>query len=264
MRSQWPRTDLHLHATRYRLDGARQEMSVSNIVRCLEDRSYTAAGIVEHLDTQPKHPVHCLEALVAESRSLSSALELFVGAELDYQEGAITVPQAPAIKQRLGLDYYLAAAHGVPVGTTSAGAYIEDQHRRLMGILACETVDIVAHPWAEGHGHARRGRIEGWRFEWIPERYLREFIDAARHHGKAIEINYKAAADASDPAFGHYLEMLCQAGVTVTLGSDAHSLERVDSADVIAEIVRNAGLDPARLWVPERSSSARPARRLRR
>ena len=85
-------------------------MTVANIVRHLETGGYGSAGIVEHLDTNPKHPLHCLESLVVEFRTLSSAVDLFVGAELDYQQNAITIAEAPAIKQRLGLSHESAEA----------------------------------------------------------------------------------------------------------------------------------------------------------
>jgi histidinol phosphatase-like PHP family hydrolase len=250
--TDWPRTDMHLHATHYRLRGARQGMTVTNIVQHLEAKSYVSAGIVEHLDTNPKHPIGCLEALVQEFRSLSSALERFVGAELDYRGAAITIPEAPSIKRELGLDYYLAAAHGVGDGVACTAAFIEDHHRRLMGILECDDVDIVAHPWSEGHGFARRGLIEEWRFELIPETYLREFIDAAKSYGKAIEINYKALVDATNPAFGRYLHMLRDAGVAITVGSDAHAMERVGSTESLGALLQEAGFDPQSLWKPSR------------
>jgi len=247
----WPYTDMHLHATHYRLEGARDDMTVSNVVRRLEAEGYVAAGIVEHLDTNPKHPLHCLEALVAEFRSLTSPLQLFVGAELDYQQNAITIPEAPDIKRRLGLDYCLGAAHGVGEGVTSTAAHIEDHQRRLMGIVEqCDFVDIVAHPWSEAHRYARLGQIEGWRFELIPERYLREFIDAAIHFGKAIEVNRKALAVADDPAFRRYLGMLRESGVPVTVGSDAHSMDRIDVIDPLNALLQDAGFTPDRLWRP--------------
>ena len=102
--ANWPQTDMHLHATHYRIEGAREDMTVTNIVRNLETTGYVAAGIVEHLDTNPKHPLHCLEALVAELRPLSTSLDLFAGAELDYQGDGITIAEAQTIKRRLGLD----------------------------------------------------------------------------------------------------------------------------------------------------------------
>ena len=249
----WPRTDVHLHATHYRLQGARDEMTVDRIARRLEALGYVAAGIVEHLDTAPKHPLSCLEAMVREFRAVSSDLDLFVGAELDYQGDAITIPEAPAIKDRLGLDYYLAAAHGVGEGVTCAAAFVEDRHRRLMGIVQeCDYADVVAHPWSEGGRYARRGLIEEWRFEMVPERYLVEFVDAARCCGKAIEVNHKALGDVDDPAFRHYLGLLRDAGVAFTVGSDAHSMERVGSTLPLDAMLEDAGLDPANLWRPVR------------
>ena len=241
----WPHTDLHLHATYYRLEGARPEMTVANIVRRVRDAGYAAAGIVEHLDTHPKHPLSCLEALVAEFRALveeqaaaqDGTLDRYVGAELDGQEAGISIPDAQAIKERLGLHYCLGGVHGLGEHVTSVQAYVEDHHRRLMGIVASPTVDVVVHPWCGGHSYARRERIEGWRFEWIPERLLIELIDGAVQTGKAIEINAKVRADVEDPAFHHYLDLLRDSGVPVTVGSDAHSMERVGTIDpLIASI----------------------------
>jgi histidinol phosphatase-like PHP family hydrolase len=247
----WPRIDMHLHATHYRLQTPQEDMTVSNIARRLEQQAYVAAGIVEHLDTSPKHPFSCLEAMVTEFRTVSSALELFVGAELDYQEDAITIAEAPAIKRRLGLDFYLAAAHGVGDGVTCAADYVQDHHRRLMGIVEqCGYVDIVAHPWGEGHAFARRGLIETWHFEMVPERYLQEFIDAVKYHNKAIEINRKAWADRDDPAFGHYLHMLRNARAAIAIGSDAHSMDKVGSAEPLNAWIERAGFDAASIWTP--------------
>jgi len=249
----WPRFDLHLHATHYRLEGARPEMTVANIVRRVTDAGYAAAGIVEHLDTNPKHPLSCLEALVAEFRGLpcSQGTSLFVGAELDNDGTGISIPDAAEIKERLGLDYCLGGVHGLGEHVTSAQAYIEDHHRRLMGIVASPVVDVVVHPWCGGHSYARRGRIEGWSFEWIPEHYLVELIDGAVQSGKAIEVNAKVLADAEDPAFTFYLDLLCRSGVPVTVGSDAHEMERVETIDPLNALLRDAGFGPERLWRPD-------------
>jgi histidinol phosphatase-like PHP family hydrolase len=174
-----------------------------------------------------------------------------VGAELDGVQAGISIPEAPAIKERLGLDYYLAGVHGLDEGVTDAQSFVDDHHRRLMGIVNNPAVDVVAHPWCGGHSYARRGRIEGWRFEYIPEPFLVEFIDAALHAGKAIELNPKALEDAGEPAFQHYLELLRRSGVPVTVGSDAHSMERVGVERQIA-LLQEAGFGPERLWSPAR------------
>ena len=252
---RWPRTDLHLHATYYRLTGAQPDMTVANILRRTKGAGYATVGIVEHLDTAPKHPLRCLEDLVAEFRTVerahSNAPKLYVGAELDYQGAGISIPEAPALKERLGLDYYLAAAHGAGEGVSSTQAYVDDHHRRLMGIVTeCPYVDIVAHPWCGGHAYAARGLIEMWRFDMVPERYLQAFVDAAVRHGKAIEVNGKALADADDPAFVRYLHLLRESGARVTVGSDAHRMERVGFIDALNAMLDRAGLSPQRLWQP--------------
>jgi len=253
----WPRTDLHLHATYYRLEGARPEMTVANIVGHIRDAGYAAAGIVEHLDTHPKHPLSCLEALVAEFRALleeqagAQGSSLYVGAELDNEGTGISIPDAAEIKERLGLDYCLGGVHGLGENVSSAQSYIEDHHRRLMGIVASPVVDVVVHPWCGGHSYARRGQIEGWSFEWIPEHFLVELIDGALQSGKAIEINAKVLVDAEDPAFTHYLDLLCRSGVPVTVGSDAHSMERVETIDPLNALLWDAGFGPERLWRPD-------------
>lgn len=250
--SNWPSCDMHVHATAYRLDGARPDMTVGNIVRRLESVGCTSAGIVEHLDTHPKHASECLEALVAEfRRASSSSCALYVGAELDYQEDAISIPDAPAIKERLRLDYFLAAAHGVGSGVTTAQAFIEDHHRRLMGIVEhCAYVDVVAHPWVEGRGFAARGLIEAWDFAMIPERYLREFVEAAAARAVAIEVSRKVLPEAEHPAFQAYLAMIRGVGVRVSTGSDAHRMDGVGEVGALVELLRCAGFAPESLWCP--------------
>jgi len=248
----WPLTDMHIHATRYRLSAPDQEMSVSRIAERLERLGYHAAGIVEHLDTNPKHPVTCLESLVSEFRSVASSVRLYVGAELDYQGGAISVPDAPRIKERLGLDYYLAAAHGMGEGVRDARSFIEDHHRRLMGIAeGCDYVDIVAHPWVEGSKFAARGLIEEWDLGMVPQAHLREFVEATRQSGKAIEISRKVLAHAEEPAFREYLVMLQESGVCVVVSSDAHSMEAIGGATPLNSLLAEAGFGPERLWTPD-------------
>ncbi len=254
----WPLTDMHLHATHYRLSNIRPDMTVANIVRRLEASTYVVGGIVEHLEPGPKHPVDCLEAMVHEFRSVCSPVELFVGAELSYRGDAITFPEAAQVKRRLALDYCLAAAHGIGDGITSTAAFVEDYHRRLMDIVErCGYVDIIAHPWSDGHGLATRGLATEWHFECVPERYLREFVDAAKYHGKVIEVNRKVLADASDPAFARYLTLLREARVPLTVASDAHSMDQIGSTAPLNTLLQEAGLVCGCLWKP--TAAERPA-----
>ncbi len=246
----WPLTDMHIHATRYRLSGEDATMSVANIASTLDALHYRVAGIVEHLDTHPKHPVACLESLVEEFCTVRSDVRLYVGAELDYQGSSISVPDAPEIKERLGLDYYLAAAHGVGDGVSDVRSFIDDHHRRLMGILQCDYVDIVAHPWVEGSKFASRGQIEKWDFAMIPQHYLREFVSAAAEVGKAIEISQKVLPYADVPAHRDYLEMVREAGGPIVISSDSHHMKGLGSVASVSALLADAGFGPDRLWTP--------------
>ena len=247
----WPLSDMHTHATRYRLYRARPEMTVAALAEHLDGLGCDYAGIVEHLDANPEHPVRCLEALVAEFRTVSASCALYVGAELDFQGQAISAPEAPRLKERLGLDYLLAAAHGVGEGATSTQDYIADHHRRLMGIIEdCPYVDIVAHPWVEGRRFAERGLIEAWDWALIPERYLREFVEGAAATGKAIEVSRKVLPDAEDPAFQAFLRLVREGGGPVTVASDAHSLPGPGATASLTTLLAAAGFCPERLWRP--------------
>jgi histidinol phosphatase-like PHP family hydrolase len=119
-----------------------------------------------------------------------------------------------------------------------------------MGILACDYVDVVAHPWAGAHSLVRRGVIEHWQFGLVPPWMLREFVDAARERGKAIELNRKALADAGDPAFDAYLCLLHDARVPISIGSDAHAMSAIGGADALLDLLQGAGIPPTQLWRP--------------
>ena len=85
---------------------------------------------------------------------------------------------------------------------------------------------VTVEAMTEALESARR-RIEAWRFEWIPERWLAEFIDAARQSGKAIEINTKVLADAEAAAFQHYLGLVRESGVPVEVEAETPFNEKI-------------------------------------
>jgi len=252
--NNWPKTDFHIHATVHRLGNPQEDMTVANLVRRCEALSYSSIGIVEHLNRSPKHPVSCLEELVKELRSVSSSLDLFVGAELDMVEEGISVPGARAIKERLGLDYFLGAVHGVGADVAGAEAYIADHHRKLMALVEdCDFVDVVAHPWVYGHKFVQRGIIDDWRFATIPEEMLEEFVQALADHGKAIELNGKARKDFDDPAYRQFVRMLKDAGVAISIGSDAHRMEAVGTTSPLDDFLQRMDVPSEQIWTPRRT-----------
>jgi len=246
----WPRTDLHIHATRYRTDGAREDMTVANIVRRCEELSLSVVGVVEHLSPHPKHPMSCLADLVAEFRTVSSPLAIFAGSEIDVldAEGSLCAPDD--VKERLGLDFVLAAVHAMPSTVRTVEDYIAEHHRRTLAVIErVPYVDTMAHPWvyarrmADKHG-------EAWSFARIPQTQQREIIQAAVEHHVAIEVNSKAQPDFADPAYRDFLIRARDAGVRFTVGSDAHDMDRIGRSFPVDEFLTQLGFTPDHVWTP--------------
>ena len=251
--SDWPKVDFHLHATRYRLQGGRADATVANIAARCAELGYQRIGIVEHLDADPKHPVSCLAELVAEFRTVSAPLQLHVGAELDVNVAGdgLSVPDAPRIRDELGLDYCLGSVHGLGSGALDRASYIAEEHRRLMLLTRCSAVDVVAHAWSMGHALVRKGLLAEWRFGYIPDAHLQDLLDALQASGQALEVNPKAKADFPDPAYRAFIRQAIAAGIPIAIGSDAHSLERVGGTGAQEDFAREMGLPPSQLWTPE-------------
>ncbi|NLS77643.1 MAG: hypothetical protein GXY76_10330 [Chloroflexi bacterium] len=251
--NDWPKLDFHLHATRYRLSGGRPDATVANIAARCAELGYQAIGVVEHLDADPKHPAACLAELAAEFRTVSAPPRLYVGAELDVNVAGdgLSVPAAPRLKRELGLDYCLGSVHGLGEGALDRDAYIAEEHRRLLVLTRCPTVDVIAHAWSMGHALVRKGILPEWRFSLIPDACLQGLLDALRVSGQALEVNPKARADFPDPAYRVFIQQAIAAGIRIAIGSDAHSLERIGGADAQAAFVREVGLPAAQLWTPE-------------
>ena len=165
----------------------------------------------------------------------------------------ISVPGACEIKERLGLDYFLGAVHGVGSDVAHADAYIADHHRKLMALVEdCDFVDVVAHPWVCGHSLVRRGIMDEWRFAAIPEEMLEEFVQALADHGKAIELNRKAQKDFDDPAYRQFVRMLRDADVAISVGSDAHRMEAVGTTSPLDDFLQEMDVPPQQIWTPGR------------
>ena len=249
--SAWPKTDFHLHATKYRLGENWPDMTVEHIVQRCEALGYTDIGIVEHLDKSPKHPVACLEGLVAEFRTVTSAMRISVGAELDIGDVEMSVPDTSRTKERLGLDYCLASVHSIGPDVVDIPSFVADHHRRTMLLVErYDPVDVIAHPWETGRALVRRGIADEWRFEFVPEAFLAELVDGLRTNGKAMELNAKAEAHFREAAFRDWMSKVRDAGVLVAIGSDAHRDERIGATIPQERFLREMGFGPEQLWLP--------------
>jgi len=247
----WPRTDFHIHATRYRLGESREEMSVAAIARRCEEHALSAVGIVEHLNRSPKHPLKCMDTLAEEFVTVSSELSLFLGAEVDIEDEQGTVTASSETVERLGLHFVLAAVHGLNARLDSIEAYIEYYHRALMATVErVDFVDVIAHPWTARQPLARQGISDECPIGRIPDSYLLEFVEALADRDKAIEINRKAHKDFDDPSYRRFLTVLRDRGVRISLGSDAHRMDAIGTTFAADRFLQEIDFPPEQIWTP--------------
>ena len=91
-------------------------------------------------------------------------------------------------------------------------------------------------------------------FERIPEPYLMEFVEALSDRGKAFEINRKAQKDFGDPAYRTFIAHLRDAGVAVSVASDAHQMDAIGTTFLTDDFLREMGFPAQQIWVPKRGT----------
>ena len=246
-----PRTDTHIHATRYRADGPRADVTVAAVLARCAEVGIERAGVIEHLGGR-RHPMACLLELAAEFRRIPHPIEARLGTEVGIAgaDGAVDVDEG--VREQAGLDFVLAGEHGVPPGVTELDEYLDWSHRALMAVAqGCAWVDVLAHPWRVARGLAIRTRETGWSFSLVPERRVVELADALAQAGKALEVHSSAAGDFGDPAYGRMIDTMLARGVRLALASDAHQLAHIGGAEPAHAFLIARGVPPELIWFPE-------------
>ncbi len=245
-----PRTDLHVHATRYRLE-PRPEVTVGAVVRQCQALGVDAVGVVEHLNDDPRHPLECLQRLMLDFQAAASPPVLFAGAELDILDERGTVSGSAEVLQELGLDYCLAAVHSLGQDVHDLNEYLARRHALLMGVVeGCPFADVIAHSWCVGGDVVARGFADQWDFSLIPARYLEEFIQGLARTGKVMEVNRTDVEAENDTGYREFLQVARKAGVRVSVGSDAHDLGSIGCSLAICEFLERAGFSAGDIWTP--------------
>ena len=247
-----PKTDFHLHATRHRAVGANEEADVAAMMREGARIGLDVIGVIEHLSPGAKHPIECLEALAEDFRRADHPMPAFLGSEVNVEDdGAGSLYGPPDLRERLGLDYVIAAVHRMGENTTLQ-EYLDEQARWLMEAATGDNdADVIAHPWHTGSAAVARGLVEEWRFALVPETFRREFMDALAAHGKALEVNSRDIQRSDDPAYRQFVTDAVRRGVRVAVGSDCHGPAGMDRALAITAFLDDLRIQTDDLWMPE-------------
>ncbi|MEX2459142.1 MAG: PHP domain-containing protein [Actinomycetota bacterium] len=222
------RGDLQVHTTHS--DG---RYPLEEVVAAAADRGYEYVGITDHSVGLP------IANGMSEERLRSQGLEIdLLNARLEADGARIRVlrsiemnlsPQGEGDMSAASLaelDLVLGAFHSKLRGT-------EDQTERYLAAVRNPTVHVLAHPTTR-----RFGSRLGLRADWG-----RVFEEAARLD-KAVEIDCSLARQDLNVELA---EIARDAGVRISIGTDAHYLHELDTMDLGLGTAAIAGIAPERV-----------------
>jgi len=243
--------DLHIHATAYN-SYPTIDHTVANVVKQCRQNRLDYVGIIEHLNFNEKHPIHFIEQLVSEFRSLELPDNYFIGVEADlYADGTDSCKMEN--RRGFGLDYVIGSVHLGPRHISRVEDYIDEEFRRItLALKKNKAVDIIGHPWVQGIRWEREGLIPHWDFGMVPESYQDQVIKLALDNHKAIEVNNLTAIMEQDDNYMKFLDKLLTSRVRVSVGSDAHQMKNIKESISRTEMLEKMGFKDEQIWIPEK------------
>jgi histidinol phosphatase-like PHP family hydrolase len=249
-----PRIDTQIHATRYRADTPKEDVTVAACLQRCAEVGIEHAGIIEHLGNW-RHPVECLEDLAAEFRALTPPIPASIGVEMRVMDTDGNLNGDQALLERIGLDFTLVESEEIPdaaSGIDSVQGFIEFDHRCQMGaVLQNPWIDVVVHPWGTHRKRLRKLGYEGeWRFDMVPEAFLWEWVDALADRDTACEVNSKNIPLFNHPTYNAFIERLISRRIRIAIGSDSHDLSAIGTAAPIYDFLESKGAPPDLIFRP--------------
>lgn len=253
-----PRIDLHIH-TRYSDDVVIMYHSwytVLDVAETARQRELEVVGIAEHCDYVGPGFVRRQNQLVQEARARHD-IEVLSGLEVSIDgSGFLSVDDEVASQ----VNYLIGSIHGFP----GVSMHWEDEARMnafVEGLGVSKLVqtwteaalagierngfDILGHPLAMfiKFGLVKAGHISGYDDPRLQEAGGR-IARAAAEHGVAIEVNNYMV---NFPGYEGFVATCHQEGTLFSLGSDAHSLEKVGRVQDAIELLERVGVTPDRV-----------------
>lgn len=176
---------------------------------------------------------------------------------INKDTGAVSIDEEQLAQG--GFELVIGGPHASYFSEPDKDAIIDLQHRLMLQVLANPLVDVLVHPWWFGAAEFRPGGPMEWLTDMtrIPDWHVRGLADAALKHGKAIEANHSAFftgnqyGQAFRETYPHYLAEIARRGVKISIGSDAHDINRLDGIHPMMDILESAGITREQLWTPE-------------
>jgi DNA polymerase (family 10) len=218
------RGDLHTHT-----DWSDGHHPLEQLIEAAQARGYEYVVVSDHSKSATVAGGLGADALVAQIAKIRELqpryrIRILAGSECDVlADGTLDFPDA-ILRE---LDVVLAAVHS---------RFTQPRHEmttRLVRALANPYVNVLAHP---------TGRLIGAREPYDVD--LDAVLEAARAHGKAVEIN--ASPERLDLNDAH-ARRAAELGVSVAISSDTHWLANLDNLELGLGIARRAWIGPAQI-----------------
>ena len=242
--------DLHIHT--FHSPCGEKGMRPAEIVRLAAARGITLIGITDHFYpfSDPKM-FDDIRSAVAELHSSPKDLpEVFLGCEAEIMAPGRTTCTAELAER---LDFVMVAAtHFQNAGLTELPPTKDERAlavhylRMFEYAVSLPWADIVAHPFLVVPD-ACSPRV----LDHIFDADILPLLELARGNNVAMEISPRALFPWQAKFSLHFYELCKSVGVRFTIGSDAHSPERVGNVQILRPLIVNLGLTMKDFWLPQ-------------
>jgi HisJ family histidinol phosphate phosphatase len=249
-----PPVDYHIH-TVY-CGHAEHDMTVANIVKKAEDIGLTSMAITDHVYLKEDLP-H-LDWIKKDLQNVRFNLELFLGVEIEMD---CTSQDGRAQTEIPKVDFVIGGTHvfpGTDIGWYKKVNFSKKEKLRIYrawfkwmkNVIKRGEVNILAHP---GMLIAQNSIIEKFSGNVLAD--FEELFSLAKVKGVGIELNEACASKLTaeeKETYPQVVQIAMEKGLIISLGSDAHSLERIGKKDWCQEVADRLNFEDARLFRPER------------
>ena len=227
-------------------------MRPADILRVAAERGIARVGITDHFYPFSDPGMFAdVRSAIAELRSSANAVpEVFLGCEAEIMAPGRTMC-SPDLAERLDF-VMVAATHFQNKGVTELPPTKDE--RALAEYYLKMFEYAVSLPWADTVAHpflvvpdACSPRI----LEYILDSDVLPLLEPARENNVAMEISPRALFPWQKKFSLHLYELCKKVGLKFSLGSDAHSLERVGDVQVLRPLITRLGLTRKDFWLPQ-------------
>ncbi len=248
--------DLHIHTTH--CGCANETMSVPALLERCDELGYRHIAITDHYNGEQHDEPQ--KRIQEDLRDYDSPVAVTWGVECTIADAeAETHTVTEELVAEFGYDFVIGGPHG-RYEATEPDEIIETQHRLMLATVCNPIIDVLVHPWWFSRREFEQGTMSWFTdMSRIPPWHVEELAAACVENETSVEMN--AGGIIHHPHFEQqmlddyreYLADLCERGVTFTLCSDAHDIDRLEWAKDAAGFLVEAGVPDEQIFVPEPS-----------